>query len=711
MQTSHRRSIQFLGMLVPVLTALVIFIGVGKDLLAQSTEQPTKTTLTRPPFKYDWDPNGDVCGTTGPSPNQVSIDFDSANGGRQIEVEVRKCDDSDFQSDGRVELMVENDREWREGYRSGEDVIRFDIDPVAEKGFLGPHRYIAHVYSDDQSTIAKHTGEILAWEEYDTPPDVQTNLEYNVSPDSARCGDTIELRLRPNHAAHNITAEITKCDHDTFNQSGKYYIAVNTSQNGTYVPHWGPFELRRGDDTYTVSFDPADFGLANAWHWYKVILYSDDYQIESKHSGVVSAIGRSPTPTPTVTNTPTPTQIPTATPIPTNTLTPTSTNSPTPPSTATPTSTATSTEAPIEPSTFTPTATATATATATGTAPPPADAVVVQAGQANGEPNATVIVPVWVDSGPYSAGAVSVEVGYDPAVVDLLDCDYKVTEGYSNSTCNGRFDDDNVGTDALRFNVADPYGVSGRNRAVDLHFRLVGQLGDSSDLSVVVRTAVDENGAVIPSAAQNGRVTIGDDVDPPPVCTLSLADAAIFTNLRQVVVRTNVPDAAQMMLSNDGSFAGASWQPYQANSLWQLSDPGQRITTLIVYARFRDTGGAELCNGTQSDDIIYDPLAPEVRSAIFVPRAVNAAGVAASGTLHLSAVDQVGGSGVNEVQVSEDAGFAGAVWQPYSTSVNVGGDVAGSVYVRVRDTAGNVSGSVRATMQGANRVYLPLVRK
>jgi carboxypeptidase family protein len=57
-------------------------------------------------------------------------------------------------------------------------------------------------------------------------------------------------------------------------------------------------------------------------------------------------------------------------------------------------------------------------------------------------------------------------------------------------------------------------------------------------------------------------------------------------------------------------------------------------------------------------------------------------------------------SGVAELQVSNDSGFAGASWQPYPVTGEVAwvltpGDGSKTVYARFRDRAGNVSGQVR----------------
>ena len=176
---------------------------------------------------------------------------------------------------------------------------------------------------------------------------------------------------------------------------------------------------------------------------------------------------------------------------------------------------------------------------------------------------------------------------------------------------------------------------------------------------------------------------------------ISINNGNLFTNQRSVMVYANHTQASQMQLSNDGAIAGAPWQTYQGVMPWALRDIGARIATLIVYARFRTANTSLLCSGLSvSDDIIYDPLAPTLVR-------VSALG----GQLQVSAEDQPGGSGVDSVQVSASSDFDAAEWQPIELPINLP-NAAGTFYVRVRDSAGNVSDAMTVTQQ---RVFLPMV--
>ncbi|MFN8487974.1 MAG: carbohydrate binding domain-containing protein [Caldilineaceae bacterium] len=188
---------------------------------------------------------------------------------------------------------------------------------------------------------------------------------------------------------------------------------------------------------------------------------------------------------------------------------------------------------------------------------------------------------------------------------------------------------------------------------------------------------------------------------PPLIsgCVIAVNDAALFTGNRVVNVRVNLASAAQMQLSNDGSFIGATWQAYAPLTVWTLRDIGQRIATLVVYARFRDAAGGALCNGAAvTDDIIYDPLAPKITALAF-----------AAGQLQLAAEDQPGGSGVTEVEVSTQADFADAGWQPFTEAIAWPETNSGSVYVRVRDGAGNASDPVSTPINTDRAIFLPVI--
>ncbi len=231
--------------------------------------------------------------------------------------------------------------------------------------------------------------------------------------------------------------------------------------------------------------------------------------------------------------------------------------------------------------------------------------------------------------------------------------------------------------------------------------------------------------------------------EPPPACqfpTVSINDAAIFTNSPNVTIKLCAPRAAEMTLSNDGGFGGAVWEPYAVSKAWTLTTHGQTVLPRYVYAAFKDSQGNIF--STYLDDIIYDPTGPTGEIVIGDPgsgqllaqaAAAGLGDVRASGTLSaftmgdvtfvqrlgdqnlaeaaalVNAADdgvdvyliaQDDNSGLAQMQLSENADFSSATWQPYDGLVNwmpTGGDGLKQLYTRFRDSAGNISDAFDAS--------------
>ncbi|MFN8524581.1 MAG: right-handed parallel beta-helix repeat-containing protein [Chloroflexota bacterium] len=152
------------------------------------------------------------------------------------------------------------------------------------------------------------------------------------------------------------------------------------------------------------------------------------------------------------------------------------------------------------------------------------------------------------------------------------------------------------------------------------------------------------------------------------------------------------PKTTQMMISNDGGFGGAVWEPFNTEKAWTIINYGTYLISPTVYVRYRDENGA-VVPGNVTDTIILDVNAPTGS----VSRAAAASSVGAvsasvaTPTLTLSATDDAGGSGVTHMRICDNAGFSGCSWQPYSTGANWGFASGRDVFVQFRDAAGNVS--------------------
>ena len=205
------------------------------------------------------------------------------------------------------------------------------------------------------------------------------------------------------------------------------------------------------------------------------------------------------------------------------------------------------------------------------------------------------------------------------------------------------------------------------------------------------------------SGANRVTFTVGDPAPPNELlpCTMTIERGANFINSRLVDVSINVPDATDMLVSNDGGFIGAISFPYTSQFDWTLADIGTIIGTLVVRVRAFDDSGALLCNGTISDEIIYDAQPPSLEASY--------QGFRTTGTIRINAEDQVDGSGVAEMQISSDPAFLDPAWISLQSTYQTDDIVAGLLYLRVRDRAGNLSNVV--TVQIGNSIFIPVVGK
>ena len=197
-------------------------------------------------------------------------------------------------------------------------------------------------------------------------------------------------------------------------------------------------------------------------------------------------------------------------------------------------------------------------------------------------------------------------------------------------------------------------------------------------------------------------------------CTLSIGQGAVFTGQLAVQIHTMVANAAEVQLSNDGGFSGAFWQPYADTINWTVSDPGQKIVTLLVYARFRDAAGNPLCNNSAlTDDIIYDPLPPTVRIVALAPtnRTNGSATPPVAGVLTLATEDQAGGSGVAEMRLGYQADLSALPWVSFRDVTQLDHITGSTLFVEVRDGVGNRSVTVSRQFDMPGLLYLPLIKR
>ncbi|RME85556.1 MAG: hypothetical protein D6775_02500 [Caldilineae bacterium] len=194
----------------------------------------------------------------------------------------------------------------------------------------------------------------------------------------------------------------------------------------------------------------------------------------------------------------------TATPTPTPTRTPTPTNTPTP--TATPTATPTSTP--------TPTATPTNTPTLTPTLPPGQPLVSVSGGTVDPGDSITVTIDM-ANVIPPGVGAATIDLAYDPAILQPTACNADPDTLFDFSNCNIAFDNDGVNPDSVRLSLISATGVDGNRDLATVTFQAVGLPNTFSPLDITVLSFADPGGSPIAVGDGDNVVNLSPVVNQP----------------------------------------------------------------------------------------------------------------------------------------------------------------------------------------------------
>lgn len=172
------------------------------------------------------------------------------------------------------------------------------------------------------------------------------------------------------------------------------------------------------------------------------------------------------------------------------------------------------------------------------------------------------------------------------------------------------------------------------------------------------------------------------DTIPPANCSISINNGATHTNSTSVTLNLGANLATEMRFGNS-SMKLSNWIPISATSNWTLAGADGVKT---VYAQFRDIAGN--VSSTVSDTITLDTTPP-------ANGAISINGGAAYTTI-ISVTLTVSATGASQMSFSNDS-YAWSAWQAYGAAKTwnlESGDGVRTVYVRFRDTAGNISASV-----------------
>ncbi len=169
-----------------------------------------------------------------------------------------------------------------------------------------------------------------------------------------------------------------------------------------------------------------------------------------------------------------------------------------------------------------------------------------------------------------------------------------------------------------------------------------------------------------------------------------------YTKIRTVALRIEAVGALQMLIANDSTFRGATWQKYVPTLPQWILENGEGDK--FVYAKFKDAQGKE--SAAVNDKIILDRT-PPINSAIEI-EAEN--GIISNPTKPVKLKLQ--SEGAAYMMLSNQKDFYNARWEVFKPEVEFNLEVKNDgsqdglkqVYVKFRDKGGNVAEPSFATV-------------
>ncbi|MBE3137916.1 MAG: PGF-pre-PGF domain-containing protein [Thermoplasmata archaeon] len=201
------------------------------------------------------------------------------------------------------------------------------------------------------------------------------------------------------------------------------------------------------------------------------------------------------------------------------------------------------------------------------------------------------------------------------------------------------------------------------------------------DLAENLATAVTDTITLDTVKPSNVTVTITGGGDTPTT----------YSNSVSVTLAITAADATsglyQMLIANDVTFTGSSWETYSTSKSWTLTS-GDGVKT--VYLKVKDNTG--LIADVVSDSITLDTTAPTSLSISIE---------SGQSYTNTSLVDlSLSATGAAKMQFSRNGTF-NSTWETYATTRVWGlssGDGTKTLHFRVKDNAGNIATAVNDTI-------------
>lgn len=124
------------------------------------------------------------------------------------------------------------------------------------------------------------------------------------------------------------------------------------------------------------------------------------------------------------------------------------------------------------------------------------------------EPNSRLTIPVRATIPEIGVGAATFNIRYDSTMLELLSCDADPEGIFDIALCNAEYGLDADGTETTRIGLTSVSGVSGAQTVARLHFRVIGQGGNKTKVTIEPDSWVDDNGVELRVASKEAIVSI-----------------------------------------------------------------------------------------------------------------------------------------------------------------------------------------------------------
>lgn len=198
----------------------------------------------------------------------------------------------------------------------------------------------------------------------------------------------------------------------------------------------------------------------------------------------------------------------------------------------------------------------------------------------------------------------------------------------------------------------------------------------------------DKAGNVSETAQDNIMI----DFQPPTNASVILNDGNKYVKLpdRKVVFHLHAEGATLMRVSQDEKFNNAKWIPYEEKLERTISGPDGEFTFFIQF-------GDEAGNSSKplKSSIILDSTPPKINAFVINDGSEWTNAKDKKVTLHVKA------EGAKEMMIGDKPGLDDGKWTLFKSKTSYvlpGEDGQKSIYIKLRDEAGNVSRTAHATV-------------